>query len=129
MKKLIDMVVPHIGLQFDWTPVTHFIRDLLFTYILYQVGYREAHAAFATMLIAGFWEAGNGVCYNQDGGHCHFDVLDFLPSVFAGFLMLGFLTSNFNTGIVLTLATVYLVTIVVFLALNLALGRKIIFKY
>ena len=60
------MVVPHIGLQFDWTPVTHFIRDLLFAYILYQVGYREAHAAFATMLIAGFWEAGNGVCYNQD---------------------------------------------------------------
>jgi hypothetical protein len=128
MKKYLDRIIPYVGIQIDISPVFHLFRDLLFTFIFWQIGYRDFQAAFTTMLVSGFWEAGNGVCYNSDGTHCHFDFLDLLPSVFAGFLMVGFLSANYDPGILRTLLLVYISVVILFSLLNKLMGREIIIK-
>ncbi|HEX9971403.1 MAG TPA: hypothetical protein VGD14_04970, partial [bacterium] len=92
MNKFCGMAIPYVGIEINFTPIYHFFRDLLITFILWQISYRGFQAAFTTMLISGFFEAGNGICFLKDGTHCHFDFLDLIPSVFAGFLMVGFLS-------------------------------------
>jgi hypothetical protein len=128
MKKYIDAIIPYVGGAFDYTPVLHLCRDLFFTFIFWQIGYRGFQVAFTTMLGSGFWEAGNGVCFNNDGTHGHFDFLDLLPSVFAGFLMVGFLSNNYDWSIVRTLGIIYLSVVVLLFLLNKLLGREIVFK-
>ena len=84
--------------------------------------------AFTTMLMSGFWEAGNGVLFSKDGTHDFFDFLDFLPSVFAGFLMVGLLSNNYDFILLRNLILIYISTVLIFLLLNILLGRKIIIK-
>lgn len=128
MKKFINRVIPFVGIEIDISPILHFFRDLLFAFILWQIGYRDFQAALATMLISGFFEAGNGICPLPDGRHCHFDFLDVFPSVIAGFLVVSFLSNNFDLLLLVKLLIIYAVTVVVLLILNLLLGRKIIIK-
>ena len=128
MKKLIDTIIPHVGIELDITPILHFFRDLLFTFIFWQIGYRDFHAAFTTMLISGSWEAGNGICFNSDGSHSHFDFLDLLPSVFAGFLTVGFMSKKYDFTILLKLLLIYISVVLLLLILNKLLGREIEIK-
>jgi len=128
MKNLKDIIIPYIGIEVDITPVLHIFRDFVFTLILWQIGFRDFQAAFTVMLISGFWEGGNGICYNSDGTHCHFDILDFLPSVFVGFLTVGVLSRQFDFSILLKLGLVYVLTITLLLLLNIILQRKFVYK-
>jgi hypothetical protein len=112
MKEYFDNIIPYVGIQLDLTPIFHIFRDLLFTYIFWHIGYRDFQAAFTTMLVSGFWEAGNGICYNCDATHSHFDILDLLPSVFAGFLMVGFLSNNYDLTILRTLLIIYVSVVI-----------------
>ncbi len=81
------------------------------------------------MLISGFFEAGNGICFLKDGTHCHFDFLDLIPSVFAGFLMVGFLSKYFDLMLLFNLLLIYCSVVLILTLLNISLGRKVIIKY
>ena len=128
MKKYVDVIIPYVGIEINISPILHFFRDLLFTFIFLKIGFQDFNAALTTMLVSGFWEAGNGICFNSDGTHSHFDFLDLLPSVFAGFLMVGFLSKSYDFTILFKLISIYLVVVLLFLFLNTLLGRKIIIK-
>jgi hypothetical protein len=128
MKKFCDIAVPFVGIEIDFSPIYHFFRDLLVVFILWQIGYRGFQAAFTTMLISGFFEAGNGICFLKDGTHCHFDFLDVIPSVFAGFLIVSLLSENFDLTLLLNLLLIYFSVVLILLFLNITLGRKIIIK-
>jgi hypothetical protein len=128
MKKIFDYIVPYVGVKFNLSPVAHFGRDLLFTFIFWQIGYRDFQAAFAVMLAAGFFEAGNGVNFRADGCHGFFDVLDFLPSPVAGFLAVGYLSHDFDRMLLLELLAVYAATVIILVVLNMLLGRKFIIE-
>ena len=129
MNKFYCIAIPYVGIQIDFTPIYHFFRDLLVVFIIWQVGFHGFQAAFTAMLVSGFFEAGNGICFLEDGTHCHFDFLDLIPSVFAGFLMVSFLSDNFDLMLLLKLLAIYFSVCLVLLFLNIALGRKFIFKY
>ena len=129
MNKFFDIAVPYVGIVINFTPIYHFFRDLIFAIILWQIGYRGFQAAFTTVLISGFFEAGNGICYTKDGTHNHFDFLDLIPSVFAGFLVVSLLSQNYDLTLLLKLALIYCSVIVILTLLNIVLGRKIIIKY
>lgn len=128
MKKFFDIAIPYVGIKIDFTPINHFFRDLLITFILWQIGYRDFQAAFATMLISGFFEAGNGISFSKDGTHSFFDFLDFLPSVFAGFLTIVLLSNKFDLTILVKLLIIYISVVLILTLLNKLLGRKIIIK-
>ncbi len=129
MNKFCEIAVPYVGIEIDFSPIYHFFRDLIFTIILWQISYRGFQAAFTTMLMSGFFEAGNGICFSKDGMYCHFDFLDLIPSVFAGFLIVSLLSKNFDLTLLLKLALIYFSAVVILTLLNIALGRKIIIKY
>jgi hypothetical protein len=128
MKNIFDYSVPYVGIKFNLSPVVHFVRDLLFTFIFWQIGYRDFHAAFAVMLAAGFFEAGNGVNFRADGCHGYFDLLDFLPSALAGFLAVGYLSHDFDRMLLFELLAVYAATVIILVLLNKLLGRKFIIE-
>lgn len=129
MKNFYDTVIPYVGIEINFTPVYHFLRDLFFAFILWQIGYRDFQAAFATMLISGFFETGNGICFLQDGSHGHFDFLDLIPSVFAGFLIVSLLSKNFDLTILVKLLLIYISVVLTLTLLNKLLGREIIIKF
>ncbi|MCI0693547.1 hypothetical protein L0337_16260 [candidate division KSB1 bacterium] len=126
MRKIFDFIVPHAGIEFNLSPLAHFGRDLLLGFILWQIGYRDFQAAFAVMLASGLFEAGNGIAFNADGNHGFFDFLDFLPSPLAGFLVIGYLSHDFDLMLLLELLALYAVTVIVLTVLNKLLGRKIV---
>ena len=121
----IDSIIPHVGIKLDFSPLFHFFRDLLIAFILWQIGYRDFQAASATMIASGFFEAGNGVAFQKDGNPNFFDFLDFLPSVFAGFLVVGFLSGKFDLQLLLILFVIYVSVVLILLILNILLGRRI----
>ncbi len=125
MRKIFDFILPHVGIEFNLSPLAHFGRDLLLVFILWQVGYREFQAALAVMLTSGFFEAGNGISFEADGSHGFFDFLDFLPSPIAGFLVIGYLSHHFDLMLLLKLLALYAITAVVLVVLNKLLGREI----
>jgi len=128
MQRFIDTVIPHVGIKIDFSPLLHFVRDLLVACTLWQIGFRDFQAAFATMLISGFFETGSGVSFQSDGAHDFFDFLDLLPSVFAGFLVVGILSGNFALALLLKLILIYGGSSVALLLINMLLGREIIIK-
>ena len=128
MNNFCDIAVPYVGIEINFSPIYHFFRDILVVFILWQIGYRGFQAAFTTMLISGFFEAGNGICFLKDGTHCHFDFLDLIPSVFAGFLVVSLMSNNFNLTLLLNLLLIFFSVVVILTLLNIALGRKIIIK-
>ena len=128
MNKFCEIAVPYVGIKINFTPIYHFFRDLLVVFILWQIGYRGFQAAFTTMLISGFFEAGNGICFSKDGTHDHFDFLDLIPSVFAGFLVVSLMSKNFNLTLLLNLLLIYFSVVLILTLLNILLGRKIIIK-
>ncbi len=121
----INSVIPHVGIELDLSPLFHFLRDLLLTFILWQVGYRDFQVALGVMIASGFFEAGNGVVFQKDGTPSFFDFLDFLPSVLASFLVIGFLSGKFDFQLLLLLFVIYVVVVLVLLIINLLLGRTI----
>ncbi|MFQ5601912.1 MAG: hypothetical protein ACE5HS_01435 [bacterium] len=123
-----DKVVPYMGLDINTTPIIHFLRDFLFAYLLWQLGYRDFQLAFTTMLISGFLETGQGTSLRPDGSQNFFDVLDFLPSVFAGFLVVSYLSNTFDLILLLTLVLLYFAVLLVLFVLNKMLSRKFIFR-
>jgi len=80
------------------------------------------------MLISGFFEAGNEICYYKEGSNCFFDLLDFLPSVFAGFLVVCFLSKHIDLMLLLKLIIIYLLIVLLLVLLNKLMGRDIIIK-
>jgi|GEM_PF-6513608 len=128
MKKIFDFIVPYVGIKFDLSPLAHFGRDLLLALILWQVGYRDFQLALVTMLTSGFFEAGNGIVVEADGRYGFFDLLDFLPSPVAGFLVVGYRSHDFDRLLLLELLATYAVTIIILVAINKLLGRKIIIE-
>jgi hypothetical protein len=54
MRKILDFIVPHVGIEFNLSPLVHFGRDLLLVFILWQIGYRDFQAALAVMLTRAF---------------------------------------------------------------------------
>ena len=128
MHRLKDIAIPNIGTELDVTPIYHFFRDLFITFILWQIGFRDFYAAFTTMLVSGFFEAGNGICYYKDGSNCFFDFIDFLPSVFAGFLVVSFLSKDFDLMLLAKLFIIYVLIVLFLILLNKLLGRDIIIK-
>ncbi|MGH7595066.1 MAG: hypothetical protein ACREOI_01890 [bacterium] len=126
MKKIYAAIVPYVGIKFNFSPLAHFGRDLLLGFILWQIGFRDFQAAFAVMLASGFFEAGNGIAFNADGSHGFFDFLDFLPSAIAGFLVVGYLSHDFDLALLFKLLALYAVTVIVLTVLNKLLGRKIV---
>ncbi|MFQ5772299.1 MAG: hypothetical protein ACE5HX_17320 [bacterium] len=128
MRHFIDRAVPHFGFDINWTPIFHFFRDLLFAFLLWQIGFRNFQAAFATMLISGFYEVGQGVSARADGSPNFFDFFDFFPSVIAGFLMVSFMSQNIALALFLDLILIYIATVLLLLLLNKMLGREIIVK-
>ena len=129
MNNFFDVAVPYVGIEINFSPVYHFFRDILVVFILWQIGYRGFQAALTIMLISGFFEAGNGICFLKDGTHFHFDFLDLIPSVFAGFLVVSLMSNNFNLTLLLNLLLLFFSVVVILTLLNIALGRKITFKY
>ena len=125
MNKIIDAIIPYVGVKFNLSPVAHFFRDLLLTYIFWEIGFRDFQAAFATMLASGFFETGNGITFESDGSHAYFDFLDFLPSVPAGALMVSYFNQRFESELLLNLFVIYLATVIILILLNKLLGRKI----
>lgn len=128
MKNIFDYSVPYVGIKFNLSPVVHFVRDVLFTFIFWQIGYRDFQAALAVMLAAGFFEAGNGVNFRADGCHGYFDLLDFLPSPLAGFLVVGYLSHDFDRNLLLELLAIYAATGILLVLINKLLGRKFIIE-
>ena len=124
----INSIIPHVGIELDLSPLLHFFRDLLLTFILWQIGYRDFQAALGIMIASGFFEAGNGILFQSDGERSFFDFLDFLPSVLAGFLVVGFLSGKFDFQLLLTLFLIYIAVVLVLLIINVLLGRTIIIK-
>ncbi len=124
----INSIIPHVGIELDLSPLLHFFRDLVLTFILWQIGYRDFQAAFGIMIASGFFEAGNGVVFQSDGTPSFFDFLDFLPSVLAGFLVVGFLSGKLDFQLLLTLFIIYIAVVLVLLIINLLLGRKVPIK-
>ena len=124
----IDSVIPHLGIELDFTPLFHFVRDLLIVLIIWQIGYRDFQAALTPMIASGFFEAGNGIAFQSDGNHDFFDFLDFLPSVLAGFLGVGFLSGKFDFQLLLLLLAIYAAVVLLLLVLNLLLGRQIVIR-
>jgi hypothetical protein len=124
--KLIDAVIPHVGIKLDFSPLLHFARDLLLAFVLWQIGFRDFQAAFTTLLASGFFETACGISFQADGAHDIFDFLDLLPSAFAGFLVVGLLSGNFDFVLLLNLILIYAAGVVVLLLANIILGRKII---
>ena len=120
----INSIIPHVGIELDLSPLLHFFRDLVITFILWQIGYRDFQAAFGIMIASGFFEAGNGILFQSDGERS----LDFLPSVLAGFLVVGFLSGKFDFQLLLTLFLIYIAVVLVLLIINVLLGRTIIIK-
>ncbi len=128
MNKILDSVIPHVGVKLNLSPLAHFFRDLLFTYLLWQIGFRGFRAALTTMLISGFFETGNGISFQSNGRRGYFDFLDFLPSAFAGFLVVGYLSGRFDPRLLLDLLLIFFVTVAVLLLVNKLLGREIFFE-
>ncbi len=126
MKKIYDVIVPYVGIKFNFSPLAHFGRDLLLAFVLWQIGYRDFQAALAVMLASGFFEAGNGIAFDADGNHGFFDFLDFLPSPLAGFLVVGYLSHDFDLMLLFELLALYAITVIVLTVLNKLLGRKIV---
>lgn len=126
MKKIYDAIVPYVGIKFNFSPLAHLGRDLLLGFILWQIGYRDFQAALAVMLASSFFEAGNGIAFDADGSHGFFDFLDFFPSPIAGFLVVGYLSHDFDLMLLLELLALYAITVFVLTVLNKLLGRKII---
>jgi len=126
MRKIVDFIVPYAGIKFNLSPLAHFARDFFLAVILWQIGYRDFQAAFATMFASGFFEAGNGVAFKEGGNHGFFDLLDFLPSPVAGFLAVGYLSDKFDLMLLLELLAIYAITVIIIVVLNKLLGRKII---
>ena len=128
MQLYVDDIIPHVGIEVDSSLIFHFLRDAVLTFIFWQIGYHDFQAAFVTMLASGFFETGNGICYNYDGTHGHFDLLDLLTSVIAGFLIVSLLAVNFDFFILLNLSIIYASVAVVLVVLNKLLKRKFIFR-
>ena len=128
MNRFFEIAIPYVGIEINFSPLYHFFRDLVFAMILWQIGFRDIQAALTTMLISGFFEAGNGICYNKNGSHCHFDFLDLIPSVFAGFIVISFMSSTFNLTLLLNLLLIFFSVVIILTLINIILGRKFVFK-
>ena len=79
MKSIWDIAVIHMGSQVNITILYHTFRDVFIIFILWLLGYRGFQLV-STLLLSGFFKAGNGVCYNCDGSHAFFNPLDLLSA-------------------------------------------------
>jgi hypothetical protein len=128
MKYTWDFVVPYVGFEMDISFLYHTLRDILIIVVLWQIGFRDFQAAFTLLLVSGFFEAGNGVCYNSDGSHCFYNPLDILPSVFVGYFAVSIMSGVFELWLLVMLTLIFLISVLILIALNKVLGRDIIIK-
>ncbi len=129
MTALFDRTIPYVGIKLDLTPVTHLGRDLLIALILWNVGLAAFETALVVMLMSGAYETGQGLAFLSDGSRNHFDLLDFLPSAFAGPIVVGLFTHRFDSDLLTTTLLLYLGTAFFLLLVNFLLRRDFIVRH
>ena len=128
MKNYSDVLIPWIGIHLDISPLLHVLRDFLFAFGLWWLGYRDFQLCFTIMIISGFWEAGNGICYGSNGQHGYFDLIDFVPAVFAGPIVIGIKTGNFPVNLFIRMVIIYFVVCLGLWIANKILKRPFVFQ-
>ncbi|MBN2357238.1 hypothetical protein JXO59_14070 [candidate division KSB1 bacterium] len=129
MIKFTDIAVPYVGIELDITLLYHTLRDIFLIIILWQVGYRGFQAALTLVLLSGFFEAGNGICYNRDGSHAIFNPIDILPAVLIGFFAVCLLSGIFDWMMLLYLSLIFILFTLSLMVINALMGRKFYFGH